>query len=485
MLTFLGCQLTRTVESPGPALDPVEACHRMLHLVDEAVITAGKTDTSVFRIDGFPYLRTSRFLADMAARETNGLAAQHWMDKMHQLDQAAREKEILNLDNGQYQQLMNQTRHFTDRRDFIKVVQSCSERLFEKARRRPEVAEEIVAATDIPEEYRTWRRVVGLYPIVALPVAYASANAFDEFRHWHTLPPEKLPRTGKPVIYRPNKRGRHDRIDPQELYRSTRLDTLGLPRLTLRDERRLVEALAPVINQDTVSGYDRIGAVQWKGDDLTIAHAKPTGYYYLSHGRLDQRPSLQVNYVFWYSHRAGDNAPWIEWGRLDGLTVRISLDHTGRPAMLDIMNNCGCYHFFVPDKSRIRRIRTKTLGLDPLVPTWMPDQFPERRLQLRVNSGWHQVQNIGVDSLNEKSLSYELKPYRELEMLPDQNGRHRSMFDAKGIAWGSDRIEPVLFFSMGIPDVGSMRQRGHHAIKLVGRAHFDHPWLFDETFEYR
>ena len=33
---------------------------------------------------------------------------------------------------------------------------------------------------------------------------------------------------------------------------------------------------------------------------------------------------------------------------------------------------------------------------------------------------------------------------------------------------------------MGIVDIGSMRQRGHHAIKLVGREHFDDPDLFDE-----
>ncbi len=37
---------------------------------------------------------------------------------------------------------------------------------------------------------------------------------------------------------------------------------------------------------------------------------------------------------------------------------------------------------------------------------------------------------------------------------------------------------------MGIPDVGSMRQRGHHAIKLVGRAYFDDPDLFDLNFEF-
>ena len=37
---------------------------------------------------------------------------------------------------------------------------------------------------------------------------------------------------------------------------------------------------------------------------------------------------------------------------------------------------------------------------------------------------------------------------------------------------------------MGIPDVGSMRQRGHHAIKLVGRAYFDDPLLFEKSFEF-
>jgi hypothetical protein len=38
---------------------------------------------------------------------------------------------------------------------------------------------------------------------------------------------------------------------------------------------------------------------------------------------------------------------------------------------------------------------------------------------------------------------------------------------------------------MGIPDVGSMRQRGHHAVKLVGRSDFEDPDLFDDNFEFK
>lgn len=484
-LLVSGCQSTQPVRTPEAALSPIESCRQLLSLVDQAVVDAETTDTSVFRVKGFPYLRTNRFLAEMAETEESPPATHQWLERMHRLDLAAREKELRNLNKNQFQQLVNQSRDHTDRRTFIEEVCACSDRLFVNGSDRPDLVGDVQDGIDIPTEYRTWRRVVGLYPLVALPVAYASANAFDEFRAWHDMPPEKLPQIGQPVVYRPAAGTDDNRIDPETLYQTTPMDALGLPRLSPQDEHRLVDALAPTIVQDTAAGYDRIGQVQWSDGELTIARGAPTGYYYFSHGLFQSRPSLQINFVFWYSHRAGDSAPWIEWGRLDGLTVRISLDRTGRPVMLDIMNNCGCYHFFVPERTRIRSVQTTSLGLNPLVPAWLPDQFPGQRLQLTVSSGWHQVQHIAQENTLEKTVPYELRPYRELEMLPDEDGQHRSMFNPQGIAWNSDRVEPVLFFSMGIPNVGSMRQRGHHAIKLVGRAHFDQPRLFDNTFEYR
>lgn len=484
-LIVSGCQSTQPVSKPGAVVSPIESCRQLLSLMDQAVVAAETTDTAVFRIKGFPYLRANRFLAEMAETENSPSASDQWLLRMHQLDLEAREKEILNLDNDQFQRLVNQSRHLAARKTFIEEVWACSDRLFTNAADQQRIADDVKDAVDIPTEYRTWRRVVGLYPLVALPVAYASDNAFDEFRAWHAMPPEKLPKIGAPVVYGPAGRNDDPRIDPVTLYQTTTMDALGLPRLTAQDELRLIDALAPTIVQDTAAGYDRIGQVQWSDGELTIARGAPTGYYYLSQGRFKNRPSLQINYVFWYSHRAGDSAPWIEWGQLDGLTVRISLDHTGRPVMLDIMNNCGCYHFFVPDQTQIRSVKTTSLGLDPLVPAWLPEQFPDRRLQLMVSSGSHQVQHVGTDNSAETVVPYELRPYHELEMLADENGQHRSMFNGKGIAWGSDRVEPVLFFSMGIPNVGSMRQRGHHAIKMVGSAHFDDPQLFDNTFEYR
>jgi hypothetical protein len=81
-------------------------------------------------------------------------------------------------------------------------------------------------------------------------------------------------------------------------------------------------------------------------------------------------------------------------------------------------------------------------------------------------------------------IPYHLVPYHRLEMLQKNDAHHESMFTARGIGKFSERIESDIFIPMGVPQVGSMRQRGHHAIKLVGRAHFDDPHLFDKHFEF-
>jgi hypothetical protein len=76
-------------------------------------------------------------------------------------------------------------------------------------------------------------------------------------------------------------------------------------------------------------------------------------------------------------------------------------------------------------------------------------------------------------------------PYGILEALPHEEGRTESIFSSKGIVKGSARVERFILFSMGIPSVGSMRQRGHHAIELIGKDHFDNPNLFDQNFVFR
>ncbi len=156
----------------------------------------------------------------------------------------------------------------------------------------------------------------------------------------------------------------------------------------------------------------------------------------------------------------------------------------GTPLIADSTNNCGCYYLALPDERRVRNVRSRFWVPDPLVPAWLPEAFPSEPLHWRIASGWHQVQHVDARALPDTGRVYELLPYDQLELLPASGGRE-SVFGRNGIMKDSTRIEPYFFFSMGIPGIGKMRQRGNHPITLVGRAHFTDPQLFNDMFEFR
>ena len=344
----------------------------------------------------------------------------------------------------------------------------------------------LTRAVAVPDEYSTAMRVFLLYPIAAFPVSMATTSVFEKYRQWHRIPPEELEVTGELTRFTPEDRYRTlDREALDALFAQGGRDVFGLPVWGPEDVAHVAEMFAPVITQDTAEDYDRFGAVGWHAGRVTIKHDRPVVYYYDSHAFLQGLPVKQMNYVLWYSERAGKNAPAIERGPLDGLTVRLTFDKNGAVVMVDVMNNCGCYHFFIPDRDRVAEVIVKEHDFAPLVPAWLPQGFPGNRIDLRVNSGWHQVQQVGTASLDHDRVSYSLMPYAALESLPTGSGRRTSAFSPEGIMKDSRRIEPYIFFSMGIPKVGYMRQRGHHAIKLVGREHFTNPYLFDDNFVFK
>ena len=91
------------------------------------------------------------------------------------------------------------------------------------------------------------------------------------------------------------------------------------------DKLAVARLLAPVIIQDEVAGYDRVGRLFWDGDRLAVDGDDPVVYFYITHGIVKGTSFLQVNYVFWYQERTGPNAPLLEHGHIDGLTVRLSV----------------------------------------------------------------------------------------------------------------------------------------------------------------
>jgi hypothetical protein len=454
--------------------------------LERAIETHGVSDASGFPVRGFPYLRTNRFLAAMKESALGSDSAFYWAEQMLKLDLASRRKEIANLPDEAFKEIFGATDGAVDRDTIYQKTETYALQMFHDDRALPDFLDRLRKAVSVPAEYSSMARIFGFYPLAGIPVTIGTAMAYSRYEGWHRTSLKDFVDDGQLVRFFPEEPG--SAVDPafvERLFDSRNLDAFGLPVLTQAEEKLLAYRFAPIIHQDLVRDYDRIGRIQWRDNLVRVDPGQPSAYFYVSYTFLDGRPVLQLNYVFWYSERAGPNAPWMERGPLDGLSYRVTLNGGGKPVMADIMNNCGCYYFFVPRKDIVAKIVTKPGEIAPLVPTWLPEAFPDRPINLRVNSGWHQVQKVFTDDVSSTGIQYALVPYETLESLPKGEGRSESVFSPAGIMKNSWRIEPMIFFSMGIPDIGYMRQRGHHAIKMVGRMHFTDPDLYDGSFLFK
>jgi len=469
-----------TAQRVSASFDRPKDCQEFFERVDEKVKETKVRDASSAPVLGFPYLRTNRFLSALKNNLKNDQAKNQWVQWMQKLDLESRKKEIANLPEEKVLSL-----GFQEKETLMARISSCSSELLEVDLRQPEFHTILHPLVKVPDEYSVLMRTLGLYPLISLPVAMVTDESRKKMRARFEPPLDKFPIEGEIKTFVPLRTTVvHEREIEKIMMESSR-DPLGIPLPDKDQERRLVEALAPVLIQDVAASYDRIGEVAWRKGRIEVNPQKPMVYYYFSHAFFKEEPILQINYVFWYSERAGENPPSIEKGHLDGLTIRLSLDPQGKPFMVDVQNNCGCYHLFSPDRQQVERIKSRPWMFDSFVAQWLPDVSGDVHLGLRMNSGWHQVQRVLAIKEISDPIRYELAPYDLLETLPHEEGRRESLFDERGIAKGSERIERFILFSMGIPSIGSMRQRGHHAIELIGQVHFDDPSLLDKNFSFK
>ena len=457
-------------------------CEEFLDALDAKVVDAGVLNASSFRVPGFPYLRTNRFLSSLKGRLKDEERKKQWIELMRDLDFESRTNEISNLPDEMVLPIDSKEELLSSRERLLKQVKICSKTLVSHDMKRPDFFETLEALVDVPDEYSIFLRTVGLHPLAALPVAAVTEVSRRRIRSWYETSLENLPVDGRLRSFAPTAVIFPDERDIHAMIEASKNNPLGIP-LPEGDIRgRLVRSFAPIFIQDIAGSYDEPGRLIWKGGRAEVDSTRPTVYHHFSHAFLKGEPILQLNYVIWFSERAGARPPRIEKGRLDGVTVRVSLDTQGHPFMVDVINNCGCYHLFAPDPTRVDRMVFQPLEFDAFVPQWLPDIPSGKRLGIRLSSGWHQVQRLLAVQEAPDSVPYELVSYDAIESLPREDGRRENLFDMQGIAKGSERIERLVLFSMGIPSIGSMRQRGHHAIELIGRAHFDDPHLFERKF---
>ena len=455
-------------------------------VIDRKIKQAAVRDVSNIRIKGYPYLRADRFIISRKGSLPQEAQQERWVQWMRELDQKARAKEIMNLPQIEFIKLAREL-DLPARQEFvIQVINQKAEALLAQHKQQPDFFDRLQRAVRDPGEYSTLMRIFGVYPVFAIPTIYQTKKIYHEFYTWHKTALKDLPVRGEIKSYGWGQPSSDPAGIARKILSRAAKDAFGLPLLDKESLTKLFELYAPVYNQDTLDENDYFGEIIWDMERVSINTQKPTVYYYASFNYVNQKPVLQLNYASWYLGRYGPYAPRLEHGPLDGLTLRISIDlKSGEPVMMDVMNSCGCYYFYVPPKQAIDKIVDFTIEPDPLVPTWLPAEFPEKPIQVFINTGWHQVQKVYAQELPQKLTTYDLIPYDQLESLSKKYGQHESVFDELGLMKDSYRIEKYLLFSSGIHSIGYMRQRGHHAVKIIGRMHFTDPDVYDKHFIYK
>ncbi|MCU0764597.1 MAG: hypothetical protein MUF32_00870 [Burkholderiaceae bacterium] len=445
--------------------DDVGDCARLLRQVDARIDAAGVRDGGAPRVPGYPYLRVDRFTASLgeAAGELRGAGFAAWSELMARLDRQARAAELANAGQPEQAVAVDACRYV------LAVADGGSLARLQQAAR-------------VPDDYDATLRALGLYPLTRIAFAAGIADWQQRTRETFATEPSQLPQQGRLQRYAPSPSAPAPAPPPRSV-------PLLLPSPSGPQLLEWALRHAPALEVDTASDDDRIGALHWSGVEtarLAVDSGRPVAYVRTAYTHFAGQVRLQIVYTFWFPSRPRQGAVDLLAGHLDGLVWRVTVDRDGAPLVYDSIHACGCYHLFFPTAAVA--VRPQPGGLDEglFAPQGAPDLAPGERILLRVAARTHYLQRLSVVPRDDPvGTAYTLSDEGALLTLDRPGGGTRSAYDAAGFVPGSERLERLLFWPMGISSAGQMRQWGRHATAFVGRRHFDDPALLEGYFELR
>jgi len=270
----------------------------------------------------------------------------------------------------------------------------------------------------------------------------------------------------------------------------------------------LLNRFAPIVVQERLSDpeypatFDLIGQVRANNDNsIEIDTQHPAIYSYTRTILVGSKPHLQLIYALWYPAHPKLREPVDpEEGKIDGATVRITLDSQFRPTIFETLNNCGCHHriyaarsleeraqaeFGAPLAGKSYALEQDVKGKYDLIIPKLIDAGNGVRPIVRCRAGTHAAVDVDfVDVWGSEpvfdSREYSVVSYDELEMLRRPDGRTTSMFESNGLVRGAQRLEGTIFTPLGMLSAGQPRQRGTQLINW-DKFDFDDPRLFEKT----
>lgn len=466
-------------------LPPIESCLAWYAKIDTAIDAASVRDASAHRLKDFPHLRLDRFAAsfrDQARHSPKIMATLLWYAR--DLDLATREKELANLPIAWRGALM-----LNDLWAVHDALERCSQTLVRHDLATPSRLETLLNQWQVPDHYALWKRALGLYPLTSIPF-------FQGVSAWQRSTEKNF---SDPLIYNAHQPdliryapATQDaaavELGPQ--FAASLRNTLGIPQLSEVDWTALLNRYAPIFDIETKGEFDRIGQLQFNPQgQLAINASTPVSYQRIGFTRISGSTHVQLIYSVWFSARPSQKHLDLLAGSLDGVTIRITLDHNGAPLLVDSIHACGCYHLFFPTPRLLPRPQPSSQIEWAFIPKTLPVLAFGQRVVVRLASGTHYLTDIRpleTNTIDTAQIRYQLRQDHELQSMPfndiQQPQERKSAFSPDGLIVGSERGERFLFWPMGISSPGAMRQWGTHATAFVGIRHFDDADLIDKRF---
>ncbi len=473
----------------------VQTCSSFIVITEETISSANVIDAEARRIPGYPYLRTNRFFSDFRHEKLDDQTFDAWVKHLLTLSMDGWRAELANLPDTDRNKLIklagdiNYSQINNSEMSIEDALQYCADLLIATNLNDSDEQQRLKLSADTPDEYKSWLRLFGLYPISAVVFRSGIDRWHKDIRRTYELPLRNLPVSGSLSRYVPIALTQLTSSEVSKIINNSSYNALEIPEPRDEDVKLLFDSFAPIFEIDVVTDDDRIGTVELNNNkQATINIHLPKVYQHFSYTRIAENILLQLNYTIWFPSRPKTSTFDLLGGHLDGITWRVTLLPNGKPWLYDTIHNCGCYHLVFPTRNTTILRQAKTINEPVLIPQVIQHvslnvQSTPRPI-LRIAHRSHYIERVYFDTLNQvQSINYQQAKSRELRSLKLPDGSSQSLFGQNGLIKSSQRSERFLFWPMGIPSPGAMRQWGHHAIAFVGRRHFDDARLFEKYFD--
>ena len=453
-------------------------CRRFYDRVDQTIVRANVRDAQETPVKSFPYLRSDRLIANLIQQADSPERFNFLRDRMAELDRRARGLELSNLPPAAMMELeRTRAEWFPSQTNMPAALEACVQALLRADAAKHEAIKKQI---DAPARYSLFKRLLGFYPITAIPFARGIRKFQAEMTQTYAKNLTDVIHERAMTFYA---LGTVAPVDAATILNGASNNPFNIPLPNAEQLEQLFNQSAPNFAIDTRGEFDRPGIVTMGGDGKIFIDASSLKIYtFASHTQIEGQTLLQLNYMIWFSERPKKGAFDMLGGALDGLIWRVTLAQTGEPLLYDTIHPCGCYHLFFPTEQLHAKPPHPSLQEHAFVPQAAPRLGPGERPTLWIESATHYLVRVTND-LPATTSRYALADYDQLRSLEKPDGTRRSLFQPDGLVAGTERGERLLFWPMGIASAGAMRQWGHHATAFVGMRHFDDPDVIEKAFE--